>query len=237
MPLNIRRLRLWILLSACALLAVVAGFFVYGQLKAYRALKRLPQKLGVDIQQSAQGFTFSKSERGHTLFTVHAGKLTQFKQGGHAALSDVKITVYGKQAGSYDEISGNDFEYDPQAQTVRANGDVSIDLHGAAPASPQGTNTLHVKTSGLVFNQQSGMARTDALIEFDAAQARGSARGALYDSHTQQLTLQSAVHIESSNPKTGAVQLDAGQADITGQPRAVVLKDATGRRGGDTFRA
>jgi len=43
---------------------------------------------------------------------VSASKAVQFKGGGRAELYDVKIIVYGKDAGRFDQIAGDDFEYE-----------------------------------------------------------------------------------------------------------------------------
>ena len=56
----------------------------------------LPGQLGADISQTANGFTYSQSQRGHTVFTIHAGKIVEFK-GDEAELHDVAITLYGPE--------------------------------------------------------------------------------------------------------------------------------------------
>jgi lipopolysaccharide export system protein LptA len=245
MPLNPRRLRLWIAVCGAVLLAVVVGYYVYGQYKIYRALRRIPPKLGVNIQQSAQGFKLSKSEGGRTLFTIQAGKVTQYKEGGKATLSDVNIVVFGRNSNRFDQIYGSQFEYDPKEHIVRANGEVHIDLQGdtegtAHPdqAPPQETkNPIHLKTSGLVFNERTGIARTDQRIEFRIPQASGSAQGVLYDSHENRLTLQSDVHIESHGARNITATVNARRGVITADPREAVLESVTGERSGEHFSA
>ena len=81
---------------ALAAVAVVGGFYMRARMELRRALRDLPGKVGIDIQQTSEGFTMSKSEGGRTLFTIHASKATQFKQGGHATLHNVNILVYGQ---------------------------------------------------------------------------------------------------------------------------------------------
>src|SRR6266508_6739246 len=114
MALPMSRLRRWIAVLALVAVAVVAGFYVRARLEMRRALRNLPAKVGVNIQQSSEGFTLSKSEGGRTLFTIHAAKATQFKQGGRAALHDVRIVVYGRQADRFDQIYGSDLNTTPQ---------------------------------------------------------------------------------------------------------------------------
>ncbi len=81
MPVSIPRLRIWFAVMALAAVAVVAGFYVRARIEMRSALKKLPGKVGIDIQQTSEGFTLSKSEGGRTLYTIHASKATQFKAG------------------------------------------------------------------------------------------------------------------------------------------------------------
>src|SRR3954468_20561603 len=134
MPLNTLRLRKWFALAIALILIVVAGFYVRGYYARYllsKMIQKRAEKLGVNIQQSTDTFTFSKSEGGHTLFTVRASKAVQVKTG-HAELHEVDIIVYGKDNNRYDQIYGSDFQYEPSTGDVTANGEVHIDLQGTA---------------------------------------------------------------------------------------------------------
>jgi len=196
------------------------------------ALKQVPGKIGVEIQQSAHGFTISKSDQGRTLFKLQASKAIQFKQGGRAELHDVTITIYGRGSSRFDQVYGQDFEYDQQSGNVTSNGEVSIDLQ----ANPQGMlspdqtapkelkNPLHLKTTGLVFNQKTGDAWTLAQIDFRVPQGSGSAVGARYVASDGVLTLQSQVRIvvNSATPST----ILAEQAILQKAPREIVLRHA-----------
>ena len=241
MPPNISRLRKWFAAAAIALAMVVAGFYFYGRLRLERALDRLPQRLGVDVQQSTQGFTFSRSEKGHTLFTVHASKAVQYKQGGRAELRDVSIIVYGARANRYDQIYGDNFEYDPQSGNITAQGEVHIDLEGNAegPLSPDQAqpqelkNPIHLKTSGLVFNQKSGLAETREAIEFRVPQAEGHAQGAIYDSRAGTLTLVSDVRVRSAAPQEE--DISARHGVISKAPNRVVLDQVSLKRPATSF--
>src|SRR4029077_3062536 len=119
---------------------------------------------------------------------------------------------------------GADFSYDPTAKIVTAEGAVSNDLEtdstSDAPSadgtpSPETRNLIHVKTSGLTFNENTGIAQTKAAIEFRVPEGVGSAVGATYDSHGGVLTLKSAVKITSTGQR---------KATITGQS-AVITKN------------
>ena len=148
MALNVKRLRIWFATAGLLLVAVVAGSFLYARYRVHRAIeqvRKLPQKYGIDIQQTTQGFNFSKSEGGHTLFSIRASKTVQFKAGNRAELQDVNITVYGRNADRFDQIYGKTFEYDPQTGVVTAAGEVQIDLEGNANAAPHADQAAPVE--------------------------------------------------------------------------------------------
>src|SRR5258705_7472352 len=128
MPLPVSRLRRWLAVGAILIVVIVAGMYVYARWRVRNALHDIPKKIGVEVQQTAEGFSISKSDEGHTLFTVSASKAVQFKKGGRAELHDVKIVVFGKDASRFDRITGSDFEYDPASGDITAKGPVTIDL-------------------------------------------------------------------------------------------------------------
>ena len=125
MRITIASLRLWIIILAVLLVAALAGFYGYARYKAHRIIADLPGKLGVEISRSSNGFTISKSEKGHTAFMLHASNAVEYKDGGdRATLHDVIITLYGPQGDRSDRISGGEFDYDQKAGIVTAKGEV-----------------------------------------------------------------------------------------------------------------
>src|SRR5436305_7382345 len=127
-----RQLRKWLLVAAGILLVVVLGFYGYARWRMHSVIRTAPAHLGANVQRTSEGFSFSKSEAGRTLFTIHAAKAVQFKEGGHAQLHDVNIVIYGKSGDRFDQISGSNFEYDPASGDVLAHGEVQIDLEANA---------------------------------------------------------------------------------------------------------
>jgi lipopolysaccharide export system protein LptA len=201
MPVTTARLRTWIALAAGFLIAAIAGFFIYGRWQGRRFSGDVPDGLSSGIQQSTNGFTYSESRGGHTIYTLHASKAVQFKGSGHAELQDVSITLYGAQGSAVNRIYGSAFDWDPVNGIARATGEVSIDFQGStAPSAQEGSqkDTVHVKTSGLVFNKKTGVASTTEKIEFHLAQAAGSATGASFDSQTGVIVLAADVAFNSS---------------------------------------
>jgi lipopolysaccharide export system protein LptA len=229
MPLPIYRLRRWLIVIAALFIAVIASMYLYARLRQLSVLKAFPGKIGVDIKQTASGFQFSKSEAGRTVFSIRAKSVKEFKLNGHAELHDVSIILYGRDTSRFDQIYGDDFTYDSKSGDVTAHGDVQIDLQAnpSGVTSPDQTtpkelkNPIHLKTSDLVFNQNSGNASTDARVDFTTPQASGWAVGVQYAAKSNTLTLSSQIHVMLSGEH--AASLFASHGRITREPREVVL--------------
>jgi lipopolysaccharide export system protein LptA len=219
---SIERLRTVVLTAAILLLIALAVFLAVGKGKNPFNRRDLPKRLGVEIQQEANGVTYTQAHGGRTLFKIHASRVIQLKQG-YALLHDVKIELYGEDGSRVDRIEGDEFEYDQQLGTAKAAGPVEITLMrpGVAPAiapratpgqavgdKPKGSKLaavaqaassgqIQVKTRGLTFDQNSGLATTKERVEFSMAQGNGSAMGATYESEQGILMLDSAVELTS----------------------------------------
>src|SRR5437868_3191162 len=238
---NISRLRRWFATGAIAVAVVVAGAYFIARHRFSLLGHQITKKINIQIQQTADSFTISKSEGGRTLFTIRANKAVQYKGGGHAELHDVSITIYGKDSQRFDQISGADFDYSPQSGTVVAKGEVQIDLEAnpggltrpdqAAPLELK--DPIHVKTSGLVFNQKTGDAYTPEKVEFRVAEANGSAVGAAYTAKTGMLDMQSQVHVELLGETPATVTAERGT--IRKDPRQIDLERQRTVRGPESF--
>ena len=229
MALPVSGLRHWLAAGAILMVAIVAGMYFYARWRVRNAVHEVPQKLGIEIQQTAQGFSISKSEEGRTLFRVDASKAVKFKKGGVTELHDVRIVVYGKDGSRFDRIAGDDFEFDPASGNVTAKGTVKIDLEGNShgldhpdQAPPEETkDPVHVEASGLTFNSKNGNGSASGRVEFQTPQASGSAVGIDYVSRTGTMTLLSGIVMDVSSPQS--VRVNADRAVITKSPRQIVL--------------
>ena len=94
---------------------------------------------------------------------------------------------------------------------------VHIDLQGGTgrdqkpeTPSPETKNPIHLAAEGMTFNQKTGLAESDGRVDFQLPQAAGTAHGATYDSKNNQLTLHSAVDIntagQAADPHSGPLR-------------------------------
>src|SRR5476649_910002 len=174
MPANTKRLRRLFAAGAVLVFVIAVGFYLRGLFKMKQVVRDTPNNIPSNVERSATGFNYSKSENGKKLFTIHAASVQQYKGGSRAALHDVSIIVYGRNQDRSDQIYGADFAYDPVSKEVTAEGEVRIDLEANSAAAPfpgqlpaaETRNLIHVKTSGLTFNENTGIAQTKTAIEF-----------------------------------------------------------------------
>lgn len=236
--------------GAGLLVLVIAGFLGYAHYRAHRFLTELPEKLGADIRQEANSFTYSQSMGGRTIYTIHAAKALQRKNGKYT-LRDVGIVVYGRKSDRADRIYGSEFDYDPKQGVARAMGEVKLDLQAPAPENAQAqqqyaaggpgaqdAQMIHVRTSGLVFMQKLGVASTDQAIEFEFNGMTGHAIGADYNTDTGIVVLHSAVQV-SGQQQGQPVTLTASRAELDRPNKEAVLTQAKYVRGraGETAEA
>jgi lipopolysaccharide export system protein LptA len=216
---TIERLRNLVLAAGILLVVSLVAFLAVGKFKKSLNLKDIPTKLGIGITRESNGVTYTQSHNGHTLFKLHAAKVEEHKKG-TSLLHDVKIDLYSPDGKTVDRIEGAAFEWDEKAKIATAVGPVEITLvrPGVAPAiapkagvvpksgeiskNPLGAafhaaseGEIHVKTSGLVFDQQTGIATTSAHVDFSLAQGTGSSMGASYDSQQGRLVLDRVVEL------------------------------------------
>ncbi|HZW79643.1 MAG TPA: LptA/OstA family protein, partial [Candidatus Deferrimicrobiaceae bacterium] len=202
-----------------------------------------PGKISYDIKQTASGFQFSKSQAGRTVFTIRAKEVKEFKLNGRADLHDVTIILYGSDTSRFDQIYGDDFTFDPKSGNVTAKGEVQIDLQSnptgvTAPdqAAPKELkNPIHLTTSDLVFNRDSGDASTQARVDFQTPQATGWAVGVQYLAKSKTLTLASQIHVTLTGQD--AASIFAAHGTITRDPREVILDHARMERESGTLKS
>ncbi len=238
MRFTIERLRTLVLAAGVLLLIALGVFLAVGKFKSHLNVRELPKRLGIDIQQEANGVTYSHALGAHSQYKIHAAKAVQLKAG-LIQLHDVKIELLGEDGSLLDRIEGDEFEWDQKEEEATATGPVEITLMrpGVAPAiAPKATpgravsgkaiakplataaetaasGEIHVKTSGLTFDYKTGVTTTSQHVDFSMAQGTGSSIGATYDSQLGVLVLESAVEL-TTRRGGDTVQLHARHAEF-----------------------
>jgi lipopolysaccharide export system protein LptA len=256
MRFTIEKLRTMVLAAGVLLVVALGAFLGLAKFRNPFSRKDLPQKLGLNITEEANGFVYTHEVRGHTLYKIRASKQLQLKKDNQVMLQlhDVKIELYAEDGSRVDRIEGEEFDYDPKAGVAKASGPVEITLMRpqVAPATaPKATadralndatmnstlaaaaqtasgGEIQVKTSGLVFDRNSGAASTQERVDFAVAQGSGSAIGAAYDSHAGKLVLDHSVELTT---KRGVepITLHAQHAEFLRGDQVCALRSVTVR--------
>ncbi|HEY2468137.1 MAG TPA: LPS export ABC transporter periplasmic protein LptC [Terracidiphilus sp.] len=260
MRFTIERLRTLVLVAGVLLVITLGVFLGTAKFRNRFIRKDLPERLGLNIQEEAKDFVLSHSVGEHMQYKIHASKQVQLKRGDKVFLQlhDVTIELYGEDGSRVDRIAGDEFEYNPDSGIASAKGPVEITLMkpAVAPAiapkvatdkalsarhknSSLGSAALtassgevHVKTSGLVFDRNSGEAFTDQKVEFTLTQGSGSAMGAKYDAHQGVLVLDREVDLAMQRGQQ-PVKMYAHHAVFERDEQTCDLTAATIRYGND----
>jgi lipopolysaccharide export system protein LptA len=264
MRFTIERLRT-LVLAAGVLLVIALGIFLGTAKFRNRFIRKdLPQRLGLNIQEEAKDFVLSHSIAGHMQYQIHASKQVQLKQNGKVLLQlhDVQIELYGEDGSRVDRIAGDEFDYNPNSGIASAKGPVEITLVRptvapaiapkaaansalnskqmnrslASAALTASSGEIHVKTSGLVFDRNSGEASTDQKVEFTLTQGTGSAIGAKFDAHAGVLILDREVDLAMQRGPQ-PVKMYARHAVFERDEQTCNLTAATIRYGNDVSSA
>jgi len=199
---SVKRLRWVLLASAVLLVMLVVAFLGYGHLRMNRIAKAIIDRAKKHLSEN---ITYSDSIGGKINYTLHADQVETKSTGAKGSdevyiLHGVTLDLYGRTQGGVDHVYGKDFEYDRTTGTVKALGDVDMDIQ--APASVGGRKltkaggaekgepqSIHVKTSGLVYVKRLGVAATGERVDFTYGTLRGSSQGAEFDNGSNVLRL------------------------------------------------
>src|SRR6185369_14514046 len=123
----------------------------------------------------------------------------------------------------FDNLHTRSCEYVPTTGLITCAGEVQIDLqssedarHHAPPANPQPpSKVVHIATSHVSFERETGVASTEEPVLFSLPQGDGSALGVRYDSKLGELRLLRDVKM------TLRPSASAGAAEGTGAAAAI----------------
>ncbi|MES2391054.1 MAG: hypothetical protein V4555_05405, partial [Acidobacteriota bacterium] len=206
MGLSVERLR-WVLIAGAVLLVgVLVGAVQYGRYVARTKWKKFLENTHVTYSHDSNGVTYSQSDGKRTIYTLHAKKAIP-EGNGMYRLQHADLTLFGKVPGEDEHISGEDFEWNEKEGVARAQGEVKLELHtppsrekrekvaAGAKASENGSQTIHVTTSGLRYMRSLGVAATSEKVEFSWGGLTCDSQGAEFDPDESTLHLLADVHL------------------------------------------
>ena len=245
MRLSVERLRWGLLAAALLLIVVVVVLLGYGRYRAVQAWRQIVKRSGATLTHEAHEVTYSQAIGGRTVFTIHAADAVPHGDGRYT-LHNVELLLYGAKGSRTDRISGSDFDYDEKSGVARALGEVHMDLQAPAAFTPNGRTeqhvqtpgtevaespqTIHVRTSGLVYMRKLGVAATDQQVEMAYQGFHGYAKGAEFDSSESIVHLLADVRVEGTVRGVPAT-LAATKADLAREDNVIRLTEPRLRSG------
>ncbi len=189
----------WAAAIAIVIAATVAGVFISRSARITRAQRNAPKPIAATIQQESAEFTFSKADQERTIYTVKASRATQFKDQDASELEDVTIVAFGRDSSRNDTLHTNKCTYETGSGRIRCQGPAQIEIESAETPdhhSNPSSRAIHVETSDVTFDRNSGEASTEAPATFQFPNGDGSATGLTYKSNPGLLRLEHKVEAQ-----------------------------------------
>lgn len=203
--------RLLVAAFVLTLTAILGGYLVRARRKE-RATP--PPALPTGVNQRVSGYTFTRSEGGHVVFTVHAARTVATGETGMTDLEDVSVEIFGRAGDQHDLLRARHAQYDPQSVAFTCTGKVEIELNApldGRPAETRGNGPVYIETSQVRYRQGSGMLVAGGAVTFRVGAYSGSAKGMSYATRDQWIELDRDVRLAMAPPGWAAGNQQAGQ--------------------------
>lgn len=181
-----------------ATLLIVVG--AYWLRRGHEEKPLRPPSLPREVHQQLSGYTFTRSDEGRQIFSIHAARTVAFKQGGTTVLEEVYVEVFGRSGNRRDVLRTRRCDYNAQSGDFFSSGKVQIELNAPPPGQTAGSRAgrppVMLETSQLYFRQQGSRVESDEPVRFRVGALSGSARGMSYATREDWLELKSDVAAE-----------------------------------------
>ena len=193
-----------------AVAAVVGGYIAAERRNLLRAPAK-PAPIPKDLHSIANNWSWSQSSKDHAMVEAHARDFRQVKDSMRFQLGEVELKVFSKAGDTYNLIRSKQAEFDQEAERLYSEGEVTIVLHLPADSAPEpGKRYVEIQTSGLTYDNKTGVSSTDRPARFKFENGDGRSIGAVYDSSKRFLWLKKDPEIIGAGPQKG-MRIQAGE--------------------------
>jgi LPS export ABC transporter protein LptC len=206
-PLIARIVAFVLLASGIAVVAV--SYYKLRNVEKFRAKSEKPE-LSKQVTGVIEGYEQRVTKEGRLYMHVKASRDITFSDD-HHELENVSMAVFPAEGDVPDQISAARAIYQPTTNIVSFVGNVKIDTK----------EKLQVTTESLSFDQNSGVAQTDAAVSFSRENVSGTATGAVVEQKAKRLELKKDVAIKVEPQTAGATKSRA-------RARPVMVRAARG---------
>lgn len=204
-----RLLAIALAVSGVALVGV--SYYTLRNTEKFKPRSEKPE-LSKQVTGVVEGYEQRVTKNDRLYLLVKASKDTTFSDG-HHELENVRMQVFPPEGDIPDQISAAHAVYIPDTNILSFSGNVRIETK----------DKLKVGTETLSFDQNSGVAQTDAAVTFERENVNGKSTGAVVDQKAKRLELKKDVEI-TVTPQVPAAT--AAKSPTRAQP--VLIKAARG---------
>jgi lipopolysaccharide export system protein LptA len=210
-------------------LIAIPAWNYYARRLQKSASPKVGAKLPSGVSVRTEGFTYSRTEGGHTQFTVHANQSLGYKDDKYL-LQDVDVVVYGaSERDPQRNIRGKNCAIDQATNDFTCNGNVEVQLDD---------HTV-VRTDYLIYNHRTGTVVAPQRATLEQNGTSGHADKVEYVVNTGVLKLTGNVNIQTADNievETAAAVFQQKE-NWTTMSGGVFIKSKTGWIRGSTARA
>lgn len=155
-----------------------------------------PPAIPQGVNQQLSGFSFTRSDGGRQVFTIHAARTLALKQGGTALLQDVYVEFYGRSGKRLDILRTAEGIYNPTTNNLSTPGAVQLIINAPKPTSPatgmpdekqrklaeavSDPESVYIETSQVSSRDHARVVESDTSVRFRLGDVSGSAVGLSY---------------------------------------------------------
>ena len=240
----VRVLRVLLPLVVVGLAAVPAWNYLVRRAQKGSESIRSGTQLPRNVSVHTEGFTFSRTEAGRTLFTIHAKSNLGLK-GNKGVLEDVDVIVYGSRENEPPKkIRGRQCTYDQETNDFQFDGNVEAQLdqktfvrseeliythRDRTVVSPQRATVKQLGTTGhadrVEYALESGLLKLDGHVKIQTAEhAEVETDSALFQQKENWTTMTGGVSVKSQN---GWIHGTRGRAELvpeTYKPKTITVE-------------
>ncbi len=208
-PMITRLLAFALAVSGIALVGV--SYYKLRNTEKFKPRSEKPE-LSKQVTGVVEGYEQRVTKNDRLYLLVKASKDTTFSDG-HHELDNVSMQVFPPEGDVPDQISATQAIYFPDNNVLSFSGNVRIETK----------DKLKVGTEALSFDQNSGVAQTDAAVTFERENVTGKSTGAVVEQKAKRLELKKDVEITVTPQVTAATA-----AKSPSRARPVLIKSARG---------
>ena len=141
------------------------------------------QTLPNNANQQSSGYTFTTSQEGQRIYTVHAARTLALKEGDTTILENVMVEFFGRANGRQDVLSSQRCEYNARSGDLLSPGKTQMVLNANSALSPAGHQSrqqVFIEGSQVYFKRGTSIVQTDQPLNYRMGSASGSAQGLTY---------------------------------------------------------